>query len=556
MDLSVYGHPSVQTPNLDRLAARGTVFDNAYCPAALCNPSRVSLMTGQRPPTTGVLNNATFTGNTLNGVPTLPFHFRNQGYAVAGAGKVFHQNYVEPSTWDVYLAMDPDFCNDPWIAQPTNPVPQDSWRPLYWGPFQNGPDGSLGTMCDTKSTDAALGLMGTLQEPFFLAVGLVATHNPFTYPEALDTLYDPLIDVPPLPPEESGSWRDSVPPMAYFTEHYMDPAYQNDPEGGRRELTAAYWRCVTYLDSEVGRLLDELELLGLEQNTIVVFVSDHGFSLGQHGYFGKWTLYDESARSPLIVAAPGRAGHGTHCLQPAEQIDLYPMLMELCSLSIPQGLEGQSLVPLLDDPQAPFKPAAFSYRLVASTGESAYLSRTQDAKFVYWEQTRMHQFYDLTDDPGEYINRHGVAGYRAQGMATWRHLIDAGLLTCDASWQNYGSGLAGTQSMPTLALSDLPLVGTAIQMEVSNSLGSSTLGIRIYGLNSASIPAFGGTLLVEPQFLVSHMIPATGFNLQLPIPNNLNFCGVPIYTQFLQIDSGAVAGVSLTPGLEMIVGVN
>jgi uncharacterized sulfatase len=559
LDLGTYGHPMVQTPNIDRIAATGMRFDLAVCNSPVCNPSRVSMMTGTRPSSNGVReNDDSFLGNTLMGVPTLPFKFKTDGYQTGGAGKIFHLSHVEPNSWDDYQVSNSGTCNDPWVTVPPHPVPADTWKTVYWGPFENGPDGSLGTMCDTKVTDAIIGMMDALTGPFFLVAGYVAPHVPFVFPESYEGMFDPNVDVDPAPAGESSGWQNGMHPRIYESPQYLDPAYAAQPAIGRREATVAYWQAISYLDDEVGRLLDHLETKGLDQNTVVVFVSDHGWSLGLHQKHTKFRLFEHSLRVPLIVSAPGQANAGASCAQPVELIDVYPTLMEACGLTIPANVEGQSLMPLIADPVTPQRSAAFSERYGGFPGcpttDEGFVVHTGTHKLVHWTPLDTHQFYDLTTDPGEYVNQFDNSAYDAQLQACWQMLIDEGLLNCDSFWTVYGTGTSGTLGIPSLTLGNMPVVGQAVDLILTSSTGAPSFALHITGLAQAATPLWGGSVLLTPMFYKLFPLPAAGITLSGGIPDDRRLCGLDIFMQVVQLDAAGPGGFTLTPGLHMIAG--
>jgi uncharacterized sulfatase len=548
LDLGTYGHPIVQTPNMDRIAAAGMKFNTVYCPSAICNASRVSTMTGQRPSTTGIEQNSqTFHADQMNGVPILPKQFRDNGYFVVGSGKIFHSSYYEPGSWD----ESSNHSHDQWITYPQNPDPGGDSNLVYWGPYLNGPTGSLGKMRDTKHTDAIIDFLQNPTEPFFAAVGYHAPHEPLIYPERFDSLYDPVADVPALPPEESTGWQTGLDPSAYSSFNYLDPAWNSDPDQGRQMETVAYWRTITYIDDEIGRLLDELVATGLDATTIVVLFSDHGWSNGHHARFGKRTLFDVSARVPLLISVPGMLTAGQSCGQPVELIDVYPTFMDLCNLPMPSGLEGDSLSGLLQNPLASHPPA-FPMTHRSNIG-TVFGVRTDQYKFVWWSN-ELHQFYDLQADPLEYSNLFGNPTYDSLVIQHMGLLSDEGLVSCPAGWSHYGTGLAGTLGIPLLTPQSDPILGQPLQIDLSNSLGASTVGLLFVGFQQASLPAFGGTVHLVPQINVTVPVPVTGLPLSFTVPFNLSNCGFPVYMQALESDPAAPAGLSMTPGLELILG--
>ena len=225
-------------------------------------PSRVGTLFGLRASTSGIVgNNQVHELPQLLGVNLLPLELKNHGFWTAGAGKIAHEAFFEPSSWDESF----DVGHDQWVTFPQNPDPSGGNNVIYWGPFMNGPTGQLGKMRDTKRTDWSVEALGRLPQPFFLAVGLTAPHNPMIYPEPLCTLYDPAVDVPPLPPGESSGWENSVDPGAYSSSSYLDPTWTGTADEARRECTAAYWRTINHIDEEVGRLIDAVDSNGLAE---------------------------------------------------------------------------------------------------------------------------------------------------------------------------------------------------------------------------------------------------------------------------------------------------
>ena len=426
-EMGVYGHPVVRTPNLERLAARGVVFRSAYCQYPLCNPSRIAMFTSLRPTTTGYyLNERPFRDPTLMGIPILPRHLKVNGYATAGSGKVAHGSYYEPSSWTESHAYGYDPAPP---ALPPHPAPQDGSRVIYGGPYMNGPDGTLGRLLDTKHVDSAIEMLGRLPEPFFLAVGLQHTHVPWLYPESFLTYYDPQTDVPPRPLEEqSNAWRQGVYWRAWESYTYLDPAWAAQPDGGRSTATVNYWRTLTYDDAEIGRLLDALDRASLTDRTIIIVVSDNGWSSGYHGRWFKLALFDWCARVPMIVSVPWLAGgHGRACARPVEMIDLYPTIVDLCGLPAPEGMEGLSLRSLLDNPDAPALKPAFSVLKPYDMNWVSLMVRSDRFKFVYWPNG-MHQLYDMQADPGEYRNLYANPDYQSVSEEHLAYLVSAGLL--------------------------------------------------------------------------------------------------------------------------------
>jgi uncharacterized sulfatase len=404
--LGCYGHPLVKSPNIDRLAGRGVRFDRAYCGFPLCNPSRASFLTGRRPDVTGVLENATHFRKNLPEVVTLPQYFQQHGYYVARVGKLFH--YGVPNQIGTSGLDDPPSWHE--VVNPRGRDKDDESKV-----FNVKPEVQMGAMLswlaadgtDAEQTDgigAAAGIRlleqhGRGERPFFLAVGFYRPHTPYVAPKSYFDLYPleqiALVNVP---------GRTGVPTPALTAN---PPNYGISTELQRKAIQA-YHAATTFMDAQVGKLLDALERLGLAENTVVVFTSDHGYHLGEHGLWQKQSLFEESARVPLIIAAPDAKAKGTSSPRLVEHVDLYPTLADLCGLPAPADLPGRSLRALLDNPAQSWKPAALTQvrRGDKKTGGySGYALRTERYRYIEWDGgQRGTQLYDHETDPRELHN--------------------------------------------------------------------------------------------------------------------------------------------------------
>ena len=402
-DLGCYGHPFVRTPNLDRLAARAVRFDRAYCQFPLCNPSRASFLTGLRPDTTGVHENATHFRKNVPDAVTLPQLFTRHGYFAARVGKLYH--YGVPSQIGTPGLDDPPS----WQAaiNPRGCEKDEEDRCVYYTGNARSMGGSLtwyvsqGTDEDQTDGKVASEAIRLLEEhrdrPFFLAVGFYRPHVPCVAPKKWFDLY-PLERI--ALPKEPAEHLEKIPAAALAVK---PPNYGLDEEK-RRLMIRAYYASVSYMDAQVGRLLDALRRLGLENRTVVVFASDHGWQLGEHGQWQKMTLFERSARVPLLVAAPGARGNGRACGRTVELVDLYPTLADLAGLPAPAGLEGESLRPLLEDPQAPWSFPAYTQVRRGARVEGRSV-RTERYRYTEWDGGRAGaELYDYQRDPGEFEN--------------------------------------------------------------------------------------------------------------------------------------------------------
>jgi uncharacterized sulfatase len=402
--LGCYGH-EVQTPGVDRLARQGRRFEHAYAQFPSCNPSRVSLMTGWRPERSGVWSNLQPPRPQLPGAVPMQEHFRARGYFTARVGKVYHGPFEEQFRWDVSEnTPQPDTDDD-------EPSERGHGMASWWRPTENAdgdePDGR------TVRRVARL-LAASRQRPFFIAAGLHKPHLRWVAPRRYFDLYPP--ERVRWPPEPADDWAD-VPEIAIARRAPRFPgaflAGRLEPDDLRAQAIAAYQASVSFMDAQVGVLLETLDRLKLWPRTVVVFTSDHGFHLGEHG--GLWrknTLFEESVRVPLIVAAPGMEQPGRPSLRMVELVDLYPTLVELAGVAPPDTpLDGRSMAPLLRDPAAAFDEAAFSMteRVPPEYGRSL---RTERWRYTLWPNGA-DELYDHRADPRETRNLAADAAHAA-----------------------------------------------------------------------------------------------------------------------------------------------
>lgn len=402
-DMGMYGHRLVKTPNLDRLAARGVRFDRAYNQFPLCSPSRVSLLTGLRPDSTRIYELQTHFRTTVPDVVTLPQLFKRNGYVAARVGKIYHygnpgqigtNGLDDPASWDAVVnprGIDKD--EEPVL---TNLLPNrglGSTLAFYASP---APDEQH---TDGKVATETIALLETHKDrPFFIAAGFYRPHCPYIAPRKYFDMY-PLdrIHVPRFTPDQIAA----LPPPALWTR----PPNWGLAEDGLRRSIQAYYASISFLDAQAGRILEALDRLRLTDHTIVVFLSDHGYHLGELGQWMKMSLFERSARTPLVIAGPGIA-RGVSS-RTVELLDLYPTLGELAKLSPPAGLEGRSLTPLLKDAKATWNRPAFTQvtRGGRETGFMGYSVRTDRWRYIEWDEgKRGRQLYDEHDDPAELRN--------------------------------------------------------------------------------------------------------------------------------------------------------
>lgn len=399
--LGCYGHKVVKSPNIDRLARRGARFDRAYCQFPLCNPSRTSFLTGLRPDTIRVYDLQTnFRAAAPNAV-TLPQLFRQNGYWVGRVGKIFHMGVPggvgqagldDPASWDVALNMPGKEQHVSGEGRNLTPARQPG-STFQWI-AADGPDEDHH---DVLAASEAIRLLEAHHDQsFFLAVGFLRPHVPWVAPKRFFDMY-PLERVP-LVEDGPSDDRADIPPVAFFTKTPHEGLNRDE----RREATRAYYAAISFMDEQVGRVLDALDRLKLTDSTIVVLVGDHGYHLGEHGNWMKQSLFEESARAPLLLAGPGiPSGRSTARL--VEFVDMYPTLAELSRLRPPADLHGKSLRPLLADPKRPLKDAAFTQ---VKRGQIMGRSiRTEQWRYTEWDEGRSGvELYDHHADPHEYRN--------------------------------------------------------------------------------------------------------------------------------------------------------
>lgn len=411
--LGCYGHEVVQTPNIDRLADRGVLFERAYCQFPVCNASRASFMTGRRPDETRVYDNGTHFRKALPDVVTMPQMFRKNGYFVARVGKIYHYGVPrgigtdgrdDPPSWEYKVnPKGRDVADEDKIF---SLVPAQFGGTLSW----LSADGDDSEQTDAIGASAAIELMRKKRDrPFFLAVGFYRPHTPYVATHAWFRKYPLRKMTPPFVPAGD---RGDMSPLAYFYGHEQEEM----TDRLKREARQAYAASISFMDAQVGRLLDALEDSNLSQNTIVVFTSDHGYHMGEHGYWQKESLNEESARVPLIVSVPKMKTAGGRTKAICEMIDIYPTLADLCKLDAPRNLSGVSVVPQMNDLKKTGKPYAMTQavrykgRAVSSTRTMdrtvhGYSIRTDRYRFISWDSgNEGEEFYDHRTDPNEFNN--------------------------------------------------------------------------------------------------------------------------------------------------------
>lgn len=419
VELGCYGNTIVKSPNIDKLATRGTVFTRAYCQQAVCNPSRASLLTGLRPSTLGIWDLPTHFRQKIPNVVTLPQSFKQQGYFTQNIGKIFHNwrqdDYRgDAMSWSVpaILHYNTHGADNPQVKGKAPPnlvnVPRCEMRDVADEAYF---DGRV-----AEEAVQALRELKKKQQPFFFAVGFWKPHAAFNPPKKYWDLYKRSKIAPPANPNPP----QNAPAIALHDSREILRGFKQRPGGKPTPadiitLRHGYYAAISYVDAQVGKVIDELDRLDLAKDTIIVFWSDHGFHLGEHGLWAKTSNFEYDARVPMIIATPdGTGGRRSSAL--VELLDLYPTLADLCGLSAPTNLEGTSLRPVLEDPRATVKPAAFTWHprpAYPPNGKNpetmGYSVRTNRYRYTEWRNYQTgkvvaRELYDHQQDGAETRN--------------------------------------------------------------------------------------------------------------------------------------------------------
>ncbi|MCA9067528.1 MAG: sulfatase [Planctomycetaceae bacterium] len=403
--LGCYGVKSMQTPNIDRLAAQGVVFERAYCMVPTCGASRASLMTGIRPARDRFVNYMTWAEKDAPGITTLNTQFKNHGYFTLSNGKVFHHPTDNAKGWSEPAWRPKDV---PWYRQPENQElhkQRQKQGGRKRGPAYESadvPDDAYADGIVAKKAIADLRRLKSKNQPFFLAVGFFKPHLPFVAPQKYWDLYDPkTIHLPENYHVPKNAPKESIHTFGEMRSYAGIPAKGPVSDETARNLIHGYYACVSYTDAQIGKLLDELDRLDLADNTIVVLWGDHGWNLGEHTLWCKHCCFETSMHAPLIVKAPGITG-GKKTNGLTEFIDIYPSLCDLAGLPSPEHLQGRSFVPLMKNPDMDWKKTAIGR---FQNGDTI---RTDQFRFT--EYTRPNgkflarMLYDHQADANENVN--------------------------------------------------------------------------------------------------------------------------------------------------------
>ena len=466
-ELGCYGNRIIKSPNIDRLAARGTVFNHAYCSQAVCSPSRTAIMTGLRPDTTKVWDLNTHFRVAQPDCITLPQHFKMNGYHCTALGKVYHNGFEDGRSWSAPHWYPKGFSidTDPvdWTKQiraphsvnvgeyVRTPAEQQAVNNQK-GNAKTGPAYLVSPKQDDELPDGAtaaeavkrLHALKSKGQPFFFAVGFLKPHLPFVAPKKYWDLYDPntiplpVIDhLPAGAPEFAGHTNGEL--------HNYPGVPKEDPIPAdfAKQLRHGYYACISYTDAQIGRVLDALEKEGLADSTIIVLWGDHGWQLGDHGLWHKHTNFEIAARAPLLISVPKQKTAGQKCDAPVEFVDVYPTLADLCGLPIPAGvagsarpaLAGTSLRPFIENPNAPMAKVAMSQypRGTGKAGGNVMGYSFRDARWrcTFWRERGgskivATELYDEQNDPAETVSLADKPEHRVLIESFAKHLPAVG----------------------------------------------------------------------------------------------------------------------------------
>ncbi len=439
--LGCYGDPRARTPNIDRLAAQGVLFERAYCAYPLCGPSRNSLLTGLYPNSTGIVVNQQIFRQSIPSHLSLPQAFRRDGYFAARVGKLYHYNvpksigtngHDDPASWELEL-------NPAGVDRLEEEPHIFTLRPGAFGgtlSWYASPKADIYHTDGMHAQDAEWVLERCARRkdrPFFLAVGFFRPHTPYVAPKEPYFGFYPEDEMPVV----QGVKEDQadIPPAGLASYKKEQDKLDDDL---RRKCIQAYYASISFMDAQVGRVVDALRRLELADNTIIVFTSDHGYHMGEHGLWQKMSLFEESARVPLLIVAPGVGKSGTVVKSPVSLVDVYPTLTELCGVAAPDNLQGQSLVPMLKNPEEKGRGWAVTQVMRGGGGQQffGYSLRTPRWRYTEWDGGRQgRELYDHSRDARELTNLADDPAHRDVVDQLSQQLVQAVKSTFPASGQ-------------------------------------------------------------------------------------------------------------------------
>lgn len=416
-ELGCYGNEQIKSPNIDKLASDGLVFNRTYCQQAICMASRASIMSGLRPDTLQIYNCESLEKDAP-GILTLDQHFENNGYKIWASGKIYHHGIdYDVQFGDAYIKAKTDEQGRGYLSDESMKIVEE-YNNWYLGnrneagggrgPAFESPDVPDNAYHDGKMTDMAIKQLANYKsgdEPFFMAVGYKKPHLPFNAPKKYWDLYD----VNEIEMADNMFMPENV--SRYFNYNFGELRnYAGIPKGGQvfsdtlsRNLKHGYYACVSYIDAQIGRLLDGLNENGLDENTIVILWGDHGWKLGEHGMWCKHTQFELDNHVPMLIKTPGQKIKGAKTEALVEFVDIYPSLCELAGIEIPDHVQGKSFVPVVNNPDIKWKEGALSYWPLGRTNPEmlimGYTIQTHRYRYTEWikESTGELMARDLFD---------------------------------------------------------------------------------------------------------------------------------------------------------------
>lgn len=396
----------IKTPNIEKLADRGVFFNKAYCSSPACNPSRSSVMTGTRPHKTGIYGNSSDWRGALPKIKTIQRYFKDNGYFVCGAGKVFHHHkdwaFHDNASFNEFLMMS---INEPYPDKKLNGLDWYGSRNTDWGAWPE----DIKKTADYRTAQYAIQKLNQkFDRPFFLNVGIYKPHSPFFAPQEFFDKYPSKNVVMPQIPEEDmedlpEGARKLVEPTNWFWDG-MVKAQKEDPDA-YKDYVQGYQACASFADEMIGKIINALDNSPYKDNTIIVLWSDHGFHLGEKQHFEKFALWEKTTHIPFIIITPGLTQSSTIIEKPVDMTSIYPTLCELCGLEIPKHADGFSLVPLLKDTSTVIPPALMTY------GKGNHAIRTERWRYIHYADGT-EELYDHKNDPKEWTNVAGKKEYK------------------------------------------------------------------------------------------------------------------------------------------------
>ncbi len=416
--LGCYGKTHIKSPNIDRLASQGLLFRRAYCQQAVCGASRASLLTGMRPDSNGIHGNSLPVRKAVPNIVTLPEHFKKNGYHTLSIGKIYHHPSDDLQGWSQPPYRAGTFPEGEWEGR--GYITKEAIEQMHRynakfpamkgrGPAFEAADVPDNAYPDGRNVDYAIEQLRKLKDkPFFMAMGLYKPHLPFNAPKKYWDMYRPddikMADNPFVPKNAPGyattNWGE-------LRNYYGIPKKGPCSEELARKLIHGYYACVSYADAQVGRLLEELDRLNLRENTVIILWGDHGWKLGDHAGWCKHTNFEIDTHVPMLLSVPGMKTAGRETSALTEYVDIYPTLSELCGLDAPGHLDGFSMAALVEDPDRPWKKAAFSQYPRGKV--MGYTMRTRRFRYTEWQNRKSgevlaRELYDHDKDPDENVN--------------------------------------------------------------------------------------------------------------------------------------------------------